>query len=76
MGLFGNIGRDAGAHLGQAAGDGLGRMLGFKKGGKVPGKRGAPKLAVVHGGEYILPLGVKPTLAQKKKVSKGKKGKK
>lgn len=40
----------------------------FKKGGKVM-KTG---LAVVHSGEYVLPKGVKPTKAQKKKVNKMK----
>lgn len=41
----------------------------YKKGGKVM-KTG---LAVVHSGEYVLPKGVKPTMAQKKKVSEMKK---
>lgn len=30
-------------------------LLGFDSGGTVPGPRGAPQLAVVHGGETILP---------------------
>lgn len=29
-------------------------MLGFADGGPVPGPKGAPRLAVVHGGEYVL----------------------
>ena len=47
-------------------------LLAFKKGGKVPGKKGKGKLAVVHGGEYILPVGVKPTKSQKSAVAKRK----
>lgn len=38
----------------QAAGT-LGRMLGFAEGGIVPGPRGSPQMAVVHGGETIIP---------------------
>ena len=37
-----------------------GEMLGFAAGGVVPGPRGAPQLAVVHGGETIIPVGVGP----------------
>jgi phage-related protein len=33
----------------------LGKLPGFETGGVVPGPRGAPMLAVVHGGETILP---------------------
>jgi hypothetical protein len=32
-------------------------MLGFAEGGIVPGQIGAPQLAVVHGGEMVLPAG-------------------
>jgi hypothetical protein len=64
MGLFGKIG----STLGEAAGDTLGTFLGFANGGRVPGKMGAPKKAVVHGGEVVLPVGVKPTAAQKKAI--------
>ena len=34
---------------------GLLKMFGFANGGVVPGPRGAPRLALVHGGETILP---------------------
>ena len=44
----------------------------FKTGGKIAGKRGRPKKIIAHSGEYILPLGVAPTLAQKKAVAKRK----
>jgi hypothetical protein len=42
----------------------------FKKGGRISGKKGKPKAIVAHGGEYILPVGVKPTKAQKAEVAK------
>ena len=42
----------------------------FKNGGRVKGKRGKAKIAQVHAGEYILPVGVAPTLKQKKAVAK------
>ena len=45
----------------------------FKNGGAVKGKRGAPKKAIVHGGEYVLPVGVKPTATQRKAVAARKK---
>jgi hypothetical protein len=32
------------------------KLLGFAEGGEVPGPRGAPQLAVVHGGERVLSL--------------------
>lgn len=32
----------------------VGKFLGFDQGGFVPGSRGAPMLAVVHGGEYVV----------------------
>ena len=44
----------------------------FKNGGRVAGKRGKAKIAQVHSGEYILPVGVAPTLKQKKAVAKRK----
>lgn len=36
------------------AGAAFAHMLGFAEGGWVPGPAGAPQLAVVHGGEYVL----------------------
>jgi hypothetical protein len=83
MGMFGNIiggglgqmiggyaggarGRDAGGTIGGT----IGNLLPFKKGGRVPGKVGKPKVILAHGGEYVLPAGVKPTKAQKAEVAK------
>ena len=42
----------------------------FRNGGRVKGKRGKAKIAQVHAGEYILPVGVAPTKAQKSAVAK------
>lgn len=86
--LGGGVGRVFGGKRGESAGRNIGGSLGavgaplaaatlaFEKGGKVPGPKGKPVKATVHGGEFILPVGVKPTMAQKKAVAKGKKGKK
>lgn len=63
---LGSEGKAIGALLGGAAGT----LLPFKKGGRVPGKKGAPKKILAHGGEYVLPVGVKPTKAQMVAVAK------
>jgi len=86
MGILGSaIGRIGGGFLGNLfgnkdAGSGIGGILGgllpFEKGGQVPGGRGKPVPTLLHGGEYILPAGVKPTKAQKKMVADRKKKKK
>lgn len=47
----------------------LGSSMIFKKGGRVK-KTG---VALVHKGEFVLPVGVKPTKAQLKKVAKKRK---
>ena len=76
--IGGKSGAKIGASLGKMGGRAVSGLvaketgLKFKKGGRVPGKKGAPKKAVVHGGEYILPVGVKPTKAQIKAVARGK----
>ena len=44
----------------------------FRNGGRVSGKKNKGKLAVVHGGEFILPVGVAPTKSQKSAVAKKK----
>jgi len=75
------IGGDAGASLGKSIGSAVGTyggaLLPFKKGGRVPGPKGKAKKILAHGGEYVLPVGVAPTKAQKAAVAKmHKKGKK
>lgn len=57
-------GRNIGGALGSVAAPAAGVALGFKTGGKVPGKRGKAVKAWVHGGEFILSAGIKPTKAQ------------
>ena len=69
-GLFGDSG------TGSKIGGALGNFLPFEKGGKVPVRKGKPLPALLHGGEYVLPAGVKPTKAQMKKVADGKRKKK
>ena len=44
----------------------------FRTGGVIKGARGRPKKIIAHAGKYVLPLGVKPTVAQKKEVAKRK----
>ena len=90
MGLFGaqlgglvggQLGGMAGAKLGnQQAGQQAGQMIGTAGGAAIPyfakgGRIQKTGLAYVHKGEYVLPKGVKPTIAQKAKVAKGKKRK-
>ena len=62
-----NFGTEALANLETTA-----PMLAFKNGGKVKGAKNRAKMAIVHGGEYVLPVGVKPTKAQKSAVAKRK----
>jgi hypothetical protein len=64
--------RNIGGSIGEVALPAAGVALGFKNGGKVPGVTGQPVKAIVHSGEYVLPVGVKPTAAQKKAVAKRK----
>ena len=66
--------RDTAKGIGSAAGGAAGTVFEpFKHGGPVKGKIGAAKKAIVHGGEYVLPHGVKPTAAQRKAVAQRKK---
>ncbi|MCX5783365.1 MAG: hypothetical protein NTW04_02855 [Elusimicrobia bacterium] len=51
--IFGS-GNLFGGLLGGVA-SGVGNLLGFAEGGLVPGNAGDPLMAVVHGGEYVLP---------------------
>lgn len=81
MGLFGNILGTIAGGLGSKflpikgvdgaqVGGSLGSLLPFKKGGRV--KKTGPIYA--HKGEFVLPVGVAPTKAQKAKVAKKKAG--
>ena len=77
--IGGLVGGKKGKRWGQGIGTAGGAFLPFKNGGTV----GKNTKAFLHGGEYVLPAGVRPTVAQKKAVAarkmaakKGKKGKK
>ena len=52
-GAISSIGSAIG-NVGSSAVSGLGSIFSFDEGGLVPGQTGAPQLAVVHGGEYVL----------------------
>ena len=64
----GDKGGSLGRHIGEYGGELVGNLLPFKNGGKVPGKKGKPRMILAHGGETVLPVGVKPTAAQKKAI--------
>lgn len=70
----------AGAVLGKAAAtyalEAAPALLAFRTGGRIPGKKGKAIKVIAHSGEYILPLNVKPTKAQKAVVRKNKSKKK
>jgi len=70
-----NLGHDVIGPALESAGNSIRNFFGFKKGGRVPGKKGKALIAMIHGGEYVLPVGIKPTKAQRKKVNAGKKKK-
>ena len=66
----GSKGEDVGRHVGEYAGELAGGLLPFAKGGRVPGAKGKPRMIMAHGGEIVLPVGVKPTAAQKREIRK------
>ena len=87
MGIFGNLLGNLAGSLGSKflpipgvnggeLGGAIGGLMPFKNGGKVPGKKGKPKLILAHGGEFVLPSNAKPTKAQKAIVAKNKKRRK
>ena len=50
-----------------------GTIQALKTGGRVKGKKkGSPKIIKAHVGEYVLPVGVKPTKSQTMAVAKRK----
>jgi len=55
MALYGILNLLTGGAFGGFAG-GFGKFLGFADGGLVPGMKGQPVPAIVHGGEYVLSL--------------------
>ena len=74
-GLAGGVGGVAGSAIGAKLGreyiaPKINKAAGFKYGGPVH----KTEKALVHAGEYVLPVGVKPTAAQKKQVMVGMNG--
>ena len=74
-GLAGGVGGVAGSAIGAKLGKEyiapqINKAAGFKLGGPVH----RTERALVHAGEYVLPVGVKPTAAQKKAVMVGQNG--
>jgi hypothetical protein len=62
--VLGKLG-DIGSGIGGAIGSGINKgadLLGFDTGGTVPGPIGKPRLAVVHGGETVLPTHRQPRM--------------
>ena len=57
------------AHIGGSIVGGVGSLLGFDAGGLVPGPTGAPLLAKVHGGEYVLPAAVVTAISSGSKIT-------
>lgn len=56
---------------GSFGGGGLLKFLGFAEGGLVPGSAGAARLAVVHGGEYVLPASVVRAITEGRSTPSG-----
>lgn len=56
LGGLGSL-QDLNPFSGAFAANAAGALLGFEDGGIVPGAKGAPMLAVVHGGEEVIPNG-------------------
>ena len=72
-GLGGKKGRRIGGKLGGAVGKVGGTILGaglpFATGGRVNAPKNKPVKAILHGQEYVLPVGIKPTQSQIKAVA-------
>lgn len=64
------IGSVFGAAAGQYAVEAAPALLMMKTGGYVPGCRNCPRKAILHGGETVLPYGVRPTKQQRSAIDK------
>jgi len=64
-GIGGVVGTAAGQYALEAA-----PLLLMKTGGYVPGSRNTARKAVLHGGETVLPYGIKPTKQQRNAIDK------
>ena len=68
-----SFGKGVGGVLGSAAGQyalEAAPLLLMKTGGYVPGCRNCARKAILHGGETVLPHGVKPTKQQRDAIDK------
>ena len=68
------FGKGIGGVLGSAAGqyalEASPALLMLKTGGRINGSRNKAVPAILHGGEFVLPYGIKPTQRQKDAVEK------
>tara|TARA_R110002126_G_scaffold171529_1_gene320305 strand:- start:50 stop:394 length:345 start_codon:yes stop_codon:yes gene_type:complete len=84
--LVRSAGRGAGAVLGAAAGKAIlsgiatygpevaeGAAIALKTGGYIAGPRNKPRLAILHGGESVIPANAKVTKKQKSVIASNKK---
>ena len=67
--------RGSGSAIGSAIGSLVGSLAPYKMGGRVKGKKGKAIPVLAHGGEYILPVGIKPTKTQMNAIEKRKRKK-
>lgn len=75
--LVNEAGKATGKVLGGAIGAGIVdiaplALTAFKTGGLIKAPKGKPVKILAHGGEYVLPMNAKPTVAQKKIVANNK----
>ena len=70
--LGGRIAGGVLSSVGKVAGGIGGALLPFSHGGKVMATKGKQVPALIHGGEYVLPVSAKPTKAQMAIVAKNK----
>lgn len=62
--------KNSGSAIGSAIGTFIGSLAPYKTGGLVEGDKGQPIPILAHGGEYILPIGIRPTNKQMNSVEK------
>ena len=67
--------KDSGSRIGSTIGSVIGGLTPYKTGGRVKGMRGKAVPILAHGGEYVLPVGIKPTKKQTNAVEKRKRKK-
>jgi hypothetical protein len=69
--------KNSAASIGSAIGGALGSLTPYETGGRVKGgRKGEPKIILAHTGEWVLPIGIRPTKSQQSAIEKRKKVKK